>query len=271
MLGCILSSIYTAVVLIPSQIGTGGITGIAMCLNALFKWKVGMMVLIANIPLFIIGYKKLGKKFAFRSGVVVIVSSILIDYLGATVHIPPMQDKLITTIFLGVLSGVSMALIFMGGGSGGGTDIIGKVLDNKLERISLSNLFLIQDIIVYCLVAAVFGFSSVMYALIMSFVRGKTIDSIQEGISSTKQCIIICENYEKITKQINEEMNRGVTILEATGGYTNEDKKFLYTVIQTNEFTELKNIVKKLDKNAFITISSVNSVSGNFKERGLTI
>ncbi len=271
ILGGVLFSLYVSVFLVPNQIGTGGITGISLGLNRLFNFPIGITTLILNIPLFIFGYNLLGKNFAIKSGIVVIGSSLLIDFINANIKFKPIGDMLTATIFAGVMSGFGMALLFMAGSSTGGLDISGKIIRNKFPSLQLTKILLVQDIVIYIFIAFTLGPRSVMYAIIMSFIRSKTIDAIQEGMASSRQCIIICEHPEEIIEAITKELGRGVTLLNAQGCYSHTDKKFIYVVVQKVQLTSLKLIVNKIDAKAFLTISSVNDICGNFKQKSLSI
>lgn len=276
IVGCLLYSLGTSVFLIPANIGSGGATGIALCFNNLLKVPVGLTIIIVNLPLFIFGYKLLGRKFAFRSVFIVFVTSALIDYL--TLILKPFnlnsimsQDIMLSAIFCGITLGIGIALIFMGGGSTGGFDISAKIINSKFPSLSMSNILLIQDILIYIFVAAVLGPRSVMYALIMSFVRTKSLDTIQEGISSSKQCMIICESPKEIILEIQNKLLRGITIIDAIGAYSNGHKKIIYVVIQNNQLNTLKKIVKHIDPHAFVTVSSVSDILGNYRQSSMSI
>lgn len=271
LLGCIILSFTTSLLLIPNTIGTGGVTGIALCINKLFGFKIGMLSIILNIPLFLFGYKLLGNKFTFRSIVAVIISSLLIDNANLFFNIKPMHDTLLAAIFSGVFFGAGMALIFMAKGSTGGLDISAKIIINKFNTIPMSSILLFQDILVYILVGIVLGPSSVMYAVIMSYVRSKTMDAIQEGLSSSRQCVIICNNSDIMIDSIKSQLIRGVTVLDAVGGYTNKNKKFIYVVIQKHQLHILRSIVNNVEPTAFVTISPVNNIIGNYRSHALSI
>jgi uncharacterized membrane-anchored protein YitT (DUF2179 family) len=208
----------------------------------------------------------LGSKFAIRSGFVVFLSSILIDYFNSNFKFSPINDMLLLAIFFGVLFGVSVYILFLSSSSTGGLDILAKIIQSRFKNIQLSSILLVQDIIVYSLIAYFLGPRSVMYALIASYIRTKTIDAIQEGIASSRQCIIICENSCEMIAEINTKLVRGVTILDAVGGYSNDKKKLIYVVIQRNQLASLKNIVKNIEPSAFVAVSPVNDILGNYKQ-----
>lgn len=266
ILGSVILSLSISAFLLPSQIGIGGVTGIAMIINHLFNFKIGLLTILINIPLFLFGYKQLGSKFAIRSGFVVFLSSILIDYFNSNFKFTPINDMLLSAIFFGVLFGVSVYILFLSSSSTGGLDILAKIIQSKFKNVQLSNILLAQDVLVYSLVAYILGPRSVMYALIASFIRTKTIDAIQEGIASSRQCIIICENSSKMIAEINTKLVRGVTILDAVGGYSNDKKKFIYVVIQRSQLNLLKNIVRNIEPSAFVAVSPVNDILGNYKQ-----
>ncbi|WMJ80814.1 YitT family protein [Clostridium sp. MB40-C1] len=269
--GCLLFSLYICIFLIPNNIGTGGLTGISLGLNYLFKIPVGFSTIILNIPLFIFGYNLLGKKFAFKSALIVLISSFIIDFINSHLTFSALGDVLTATIFCGVLSGIAMALLFMSGASTGGLDISGKIIKNKHPNLSLSKILLVQDIVVYLFLALTLGPRSVMYALIMSFIRSKTIDAVQEGFASSRQCIIICQNPDLIINSIKLQLGRGVTLLNAEGCYSHTNKKFIYVVIQKFQLNTLKNIINDIDPTAFVAVSSVNDIQGNFKQKSFSI
>lgn len=271
IIGCLIYSLYISVLLVPNNIGTGGLTGISLGLKYLFNLPIGLTTLCLNIPLFIFGYNLLGRSFALKSGIIVAISSFMIDFMNSTFHFKPIGDLLTATIFTGVISGFSMAILFMAGACTGGLDISGKIIKNKFSSLPLTRILLAQDVLVYIFVGLTLGIRSVMYAIIMSFIRSKTIDAIQEGIASSRQCIIISENPTPIIECIKTELGRGVTLLNAHGCYSHTDKKFIYVVVQKIQLNSLKNIVNNIDPHAFVTVSSVNDIQGNFKQKSLSI
>lgn len=274
LIGSTIYTFYVALLLTPSNIGTGGILGISLALQKLFHFKLGITIIILNIPLFLFGFKLLGTSFALKSAVIVFVSSIMIDVLRELYprfNILPSNDKLTSAIFCGIVSGLGMALIFMSGGSTGGLDISAKILQNKGASMPLSQILMLQDALVYVFVGIVLGPQSVMYAIIMSFIRSKAIDAIQEGLSSSRQCIIVCNNYKEIIDAISVELVRGVTVLNAVGGFSKEEKTMLFLVIQKNQLQTIKNIVRSCDISAFVAVSEVNEILGNYRERALSV
>lgn len=266
LLGVLLFTFYVTAILVPSKVGTGGITGVALCFHKLFNTPIGIFTIGANIPLFILAYKITGRKFCVRSMLVIVLSSVAIDYVNTNIKIPTLNDRLLAAIFAGVVSGVSMSLLFMDDASTGGFDILAKILTQKTRIKNISKVMFVQDVMVYAFIGVILGPTAVMYAVIMSFVRSKTIDAMREGISSSRQCIIVCENAEAIVDSISKNLVRSATILEAKGGYTHFDKKVLYCVIQKYQLSLLKNIINEIEPTAFVTVSPVNEILGNYKQ-----
>ncbi|UKS56626.1 YitT family protein [Exiguobacterium acetylicum] len=266
IIGTLLYSLYISLLLSPNDIGSGGIMGITLVVQELFHTPIGLTQLLLNIPLFILGFRFLRKRFMFLSGIIVIASSFLIDWIPTQIVPESLNDPLVASIFAGLVSGLAMALIFFGGASTGGLDILGKFFFARFHNWPLPRIFLMQDLVIYILVWWVFDLKHVMYALIMSFVRAKALQTVYSFYSASKQCIIICEKADEINEVITKELGRGVTILDARGGYSNRTKKMVYVVVQNNEIVRLQEIVSSVEPNAFVTFSEIHTVFGNYKE-----
>ncbi|WP_029332675.1 YitT family protein [Exiguobacterium oxidotolerans] len=266
LIGTLLYSLYISLLLSPNDIGSGGIMGITLIFQELFNTPIGLTQLVLNIPLFLLGFRFLRKRFMLLSGIIVLISSFLIDWIPTQVVPESLNDPLVASIFAGLVSGLAMALIFFGGASTGGLDILGKFFYARFHNWPLPRIFLMQDLVIYILVWLVFDLKHVMYALIMSFVRAKALQTVYSFYSASKQCIIICEKADEINDVITKELGRGVTILDARGGYSNRTKKMVYVVVQNNEIVRLQEIVSSVEPNAFVTFSEIHTVFGNYKE-----
>lgn len=263
--GITLYSVYAGLLLPGNKLSAGGALGIAMMLNKYIGIKVGTAQFILNIPLVYIAYKYIGKKFLILTGIVVGVSSLIINALVPYVSAAFLDDKLVASVFAGILSGVAIACILMGGASTGGSDVTGKYFAKKFEW-NLPAVFLMQDIIIYILLWISFDIRTIMYALILSFVRNQTLKFIERFLSAYIQCTIIVENADELVDVINTTLHRGSTIVEAEGGYTHKKQRMIILIIQQNELHMLRKLIKKHAPSAFITVNSVNTIVGNFKE-----
>lgn len=265
IIGTVLFSIYAGLLIPVNNIGAGGALGLSLVINKLTGIKIGTIQFILNVPLFYIGYRYIGRKFVILTGVVISISSFLINNLPKIITPVNLGDSLVAAIFCGIISGLAMCCLLVAGASTGGTDITGKFISKKMD-FNLPTVFLIQDITVYTIVWIFFDIKYVMYALVMSFVRNQTMKGVQKFFSAYIQCTIICCNPEKMVELINNTLHRGSTIMDVEGGYSHEKKRMIIVVIQQNEMHQLRKLVAKNCPEAFITVSAVNTIVGNFKE-----
>lgn len=265
IIGTILFSIYAGLLIPVNNIGAGGALGLSLVANKLTGIKIGTVQFLLNVPLFYIGYRYIGRKFVILTGVVISVSSLLINNLPRIITPVNLGDSLVAAIFCGIISGLAMCCLLVAGASTGGTDITGKFISKKMD-FNLPTVFLIQDITIYTIVWIFFDIKYVMYALVMSFVRNQTMKGVQKFFSAYIQCTIICENPEVMVELINNTLHRGSTIMDVEGGYSHEKKRMIIVVIQQNEMHQLRKLVAENCPDAFITVSAVNTIVGNFKE-----
>ena len=265
IIGTVLFSIYAGILIPVNNIGAGGALGLSLVVNKLTGIKIGTIQFILNVPLFYIGYRYIGRKFVILTGVVISISSFLINNLPKIITPVNLGDSLVAAIFCGIISGLAMCCLLVAGASTGGTDITGKFISKKMD-FNLPTVFLIQDITVYIIVWIFFDIKYVMYALVMSFVRNQTMRGVQKFFSAYIQCTIICKNPEVMVELINNTLHRGSTIMDVEGGYSHEKKRMIIVVIQQNEMYQLRKLVAKNCPEAFVTVSAVNTIVGNFKE-----
>ena len=265
IIGTILFSIYAGLLIPVNNIGAGGALGLSLVVNKLTGIKIGTVQFLLNVPLFYIGYRYIGRKFVILTGVVISISSFLINNLPRIITPVNLGDSLVAAIFCGIISGLAMCCLLVAGASTGGTDITGKFISKKMD-FNLPTVFLIQDITIYIIVWIFFDIKYVMYALVMSFVRNQTMKGVQKFFSAYIQCTIICRNPEVMVEIINNTLHRGSTIMDVEGGYSHEKKRMIIVVIQQNEMHQLRKLVAKNCPDAFITVSAVNTIVGNFKE-----
>ncbi|WP_455485370.1 YitT family protein [Gemella sp.] len=265
IIGTILFSIYAGLLIPVNNIGAGGALGLSLVANKLTGIKIGTVQFLLNVPLFYIGYRYIGRKFVILTGVVISISSFLINNLPRIITPVHLGDSLVAAIFCGIISGLAMCCLLVAGASTGGTDITGKFISKKMD-LNLPTVFLVQDITIYTIVWIFFDIKYVMYALVMSFVRNQTMRGVQKFFSAYIQCTIICRNPEVMVELINNTLHRGSTIMDVEGGYSHEKKRMIIVVIQQNEMYQLRKLVAKNCPDAFVTVSAVNTIVGNFKE-----
>lgn len=259
VLGCLLGGVAYPLFLVPNNIAPGGLSGLAMILNYLFKSPVGMTSLLMNIPLFLIGYKAMGRVFALRSLIATVLFSITID----VVQLPAMtNDPLLGTLYGGVLLGAGLGLILRGGATTGGTDMIARMVHSKLPFITVGAFLLMIDCLVVILAGVVMGTSEGLYALISIFASSKVIDMVLAGFSSNKACFIITDKWDEVTGHILHDMDRGVTQLTARGAYSGQERPVVLCVTSPQEVARLKDIVREEDERAFMFVTDAHEALG---------
>ncbi len=259
-IGCLIGSAAYPLFLTPNNIAPGGLTGIAVILNYLFHLPVGTISLAMNIPLFLLGYRSVGKIFAFRSLIATLLFSLLIDILPLR---PMTMDPLLGTLFGGVLLGIGLGLIIRGGATTGGTDMMASMVNRKFQYISTGTILFAFDFLVVAAAGIIVGTSQALYAMICIFVTAKVMDTVMIGFSGNKACLIVSSSWEEIKKRIMFDMGRGVTQLLSKGGYTGDDRPTLLCVVNRQEIMEIKKIVREVDVNAFMIVLEAHEAIGD--------
>ncbi len=244
-----------------NNILNGGITGIATILNYLFDFPIGMGIFLMNVPLLLIAFKKLGVMFVFRTFWVIAISSVIID-LGAFLPVYK-NDLLLSSIFGGVLSGISLGIIFLRNATTGGVDIIAKLIKLRHPHITLGKSIFILDAVVIITGGIIYGnLESMLYAAITVFVSAQALDYIIYGISRGATIMIISEKSDEIRHLIINDLHRGVTVLKGQGGYSGAEKNILLCACFDNQTQKLIKKIKSADENAFFIVTQSKQILG---------
>ena len=247
--------------LIPNNLLSGGIGGIAIMLHYLTGASTALFVIGVNIPLFALGQKFVDREFAFNSFISMICFSLM---LGITQNISSyilINDMMIETIIGGVLNGIGMGLLFSNKSSQGGTDIIAAVL-NKKFNLPLSTVLMSINGIIMIIASMMFGFRLAIYTVISLFVAYSAMDKVKRGINPEQNAMIISNHSEAITLEITDSLQRSATLVNGQGAYSKNTQKIIYCTLPTMEIGKLKNIVDRVDPKAFIAINDLNEVRG---------
>jgi uncharacterized membrane-anchored protein YitT (DUF2179 family) len=259
------SAVYAAgfsFFLYPNGLVTGGITGVSTIINFLTGFPVGIMMIIINIPIFILGFWKLGLKFMLDSAASMLLISVLVDILHPYAF-PVTEDPILTSLFGGLIAGTGLGLAFSTGATTGGTDILARIYRLKYQHVNMGKVVLMLDAVVIGAYALIFkNYDKAMFSVITIFVASWIIDEVLYGINYGKLVYIISRESDEIGKQLTEKLGRGVTKLYGEGAYTGEKKTVLLCAIKKRQIVELKKIVKALDKEAFVIISETREVVG---------
>lgn len=282
--GSVITAAGLNIFLVPNKIAPGGATGIATVVYHLSRGKlpVGLTMLSLNIPLFIAGMKFFGKRFILRTFFGTILLSAVVDAIRPLTDrfieayfIKPeypyfTQDILLYSLFGGLLMGIGLGMVFRTGATTGGSDLAAKIINHFVPVFTVGQILLFVDVLI--VIMAVIVFKSVivgLYAIITIFVTSKTIDAILEGVNFAKAAYIISDKSVEISEKIISDMDRGVTALKGTGMYTGLDRDVLLCVLHRAQISQLKQIVKDIDQDAFVVLADVREVLGEgFSEHG---
>lgn len=260
MFGVFIMSLSLNIFLAPNTIAPGGVTGLSIIIEKGTGVPVYLTNLIINIPLFIIGIMVLGKAFGAKTLFATITLSLflkIIPYEFVT------KDLLLASVFGGVLMGIGLGIVFKAGGTTGGTDLAGAILNKYFPKFSIASFMTTIDGIVVVIAGLVDKkVETSLYSIIALFVSMKIVDLMLEGMGYVKALLIITEKPEDISQRIMEDLERGVTMLKGKGMYTKEDKDILLCVVNRSQFTKVKDIVNMIDDKAFVMVTDIFDVIG---------
>ena len=258
--GVVLTALALVLFLIPNKIAAGGVSGLATVVFHTIGLPVGMTMLAINIPLFLFGVKELGLKLGMKTLFGIITMAVSIDFLRPIVT-PLTADPFLAALYGGILGGIGVGIVLKSGGTLGGTDLAAQLL-RKFTGLTSGQGLLIVDAFVIAIAAIFFNVELALFGLIGLFATAKVIDLVQEGFSYTKAAIIISDDPEKVTEEIFNGLNRGVTVLKGQGAYSGKERDVLLVVISQTEVTRLKILVRNIDQNAFVIITDVHEALG---------
>lgn len=259
IIGSAIVAISFNVFLLPNEVASGGVSGISTILKGLFDWRPAFVQWAFNIPLFISGVILLGRNFGVKTAVGTIFLPLVV-YLTESWE-PWTMNPLLGALFGGILVGLGLGIVFRGNASTGGTDLAAQII-TKYTGFTLGTSVALIDGMIVLAAAIVFDIEKGLYALIGLYVTTKTIDLVQIGFGRSKLVYIITNKQVEMRDAIYEEIDRGVTKLTATGGYTEAEKPILMVVVHQTEFTRLKKLVRDVDPAAFVIVSDAAEVLG---------
>ncbi len=266
IIGAFLMAVSTALFLLPNQLSTGGISGISTILYYSCNYPVGLTMLLINVPLFVIAMVKVNKRLFFKSILGTVLLSVFIDLLE---NLSPItNDRFLACIYGGIIMGIGTAIILKAGASTGGTDLLSYVIRAYNNKFKSSRVIIIADTIIIFFNIIFFRKIEIgLYSVIAIYLMGKMIDIIFEGIYFTKIMFIISEKYEEISKEIGILVKRGSTGIYSKGMYSGKQNVMLFCVASRKEVAEIKQIIKQIDKNAFIvTTDAIETLGKGFSE-----
>lgn len=262
MLGTGLMAVAIQCIFDPIGLVTGGFTGIAIITKSLTQGKVPLWFtnLMLNIPLFLIAIRVKGKRFVVKTAVATV-------FLSFWLYILPAWnlangDYVLAAIFGGVLTGVGIGMVLLARATTGGTDMLAALIQHKLRHYTIMQIICIIDGIIVAVGIYAFGIRAAMYAIVTIYITSKVSDALMEGMKYAKAVFIISDHYQEIANAIMEQMDRGVTGLNAQGMYSKDAKCMLYCVVSKKEIVVLKDIVLNMDRKAFVIVTDAREVVG---------
>jgi uncharacterized membrane-anchored protein YitT (DUF2179 family) len=263
--GALLQAVGLRLFIVPANLALGGISGISLLINHFTGWPIGMMIFIGNIPLFLLGWRYLGgRRFLVRTAVAVAAYSLFTDLLLLLPLFPKKgitDDVVLNSLYGAVVLGIGYGLVYRAQGTSGGSDILARIL-NHWRGIPMTQSYLMTDTLVILAAGFVFGWPRALYSIIVLYVSGLVSDNTLQGGATVRTALIVTGQAETVAERILKEMERGVTILEGAGAYTNEARPVLYCVVTRSEVQQLKTIVQELDPKAFMVIGQAHEALG---------
>ncbi|MCR4747034.1 MAG: YitT family protein [Clostridiales bacterium] len=248
---------------IPNNISLGGLTGISQIITHFIpQIPVGVLVIILNIPLFIIGVKLQGRRILITSIAAMVISSLFIDIIPLFITFHPIKDKFLVSVFGGVLVGIGLGLLLLVGATTGGTELAARLLKYKYRHISIGRLCLAIDIfIIVAYIVVSKRVDSILYAIVAMYISTLAIDLVVYGRNTSKVACIVCDDGEAMKKKLIE-LDLGVTEIKAVGGYSNTGKDMLICAFKPSKISELKSTIINIDKSAFVIICKADDIFG---------
>lgn len=258
-IGAVMAAVALECFLLPNTVLDGGVNGISIIISKLFDLPLSILVVLLNIPFMYIGYKHLGKAFLFRTIYAIVAFSLFLELAAELGTFT--EEILLATVFGGMILGVGVGLIIRFGGCIDGTESLAMVISKK-TNLSVGQIVLIFNLVIYTCAGFIFGFDRAMYSLLTYVITFKAIDTVSEGLEQAKAALIVTAKGTKLSKEIYEKLGRTTTTIRGKGLISGE-KEVLYCVLTRIEIFELRHLVEKMDESAFVTILDVSDIIGN--------
>ncbi|HOW86255.1 MAG TPA: YitT family protein [Candidatus Aminicenantes bacterium] len=270
--GCVICGLAYAMFLIPHHFVPGGVSGLAMIGNYFSGLPVGALIIVLNVPVFLLGLRTMGKKYVLSSLAGMVVSSVFIDLFNKVLKLPSATDNpVLASIYGGVMLGVGLGIVFRGRSSTGGSDIIGMVI-SKYAGVSLGFGIMITDFIIISASGFIMrSLEAPLYGYIVLFLSTKVIDLVLEGWSYSKLVIITSSRTDEIADYILHGLDRSGTALRSRSLYLNREGEIILTVIHRKQLADLRTSIRRIDPEAFVIINDTYDVLGKgFKSHLIT-
>lgn len=263
----LLWSMALVMVILPNEIAPGGATGLTVLINYFLGLPLGMLSFLINLPMLIYAWFILGRSFVVQTLMTTVIFTLGYDCVVPLLNLPQYtNDPLMGAIMAGVLNGAGTGLVFMHGSSGGGTDLLTKIIKRLRPHLSVGQIVLCVNGVVMSSVALLYGsLEALLYGLVMTFASGQVVDLMLNGASSANSITIMTARPDEISQQIITRLNRSATIVHGEGAYSHNDLSVMFCVVRKQEMQKLRNIVSSTDPRAFLIVHEAKQVfGGNF-------
>ena len=263
ILGSALFAFGFSCFLLPNEISTGGISGLALVAVELLRFgSVGSVSILINLPLFLVAGLKIGRRFFFGSLAGMLISSALIDVFAAVSM--PATEPLIGALYGGVLCGLGLGMVFAAGGSTGGSDIVVRLLKLRYRDVPIGQISMCFDATVVIITGIVFrDLNKALYTGVAVFLCGKVMDAVVYRFDYSKVALIMTREHQAVAEAINTQLDRGATFLRGEGSYTHREMMVVLTAVKRQQITELKELVMEIDPSAFVIVQEAHQVLGD--------
>ena len=266
LIGCLISSGSINLFLVPNQLLSGGVSGIAIIFYYLFGLPIGLQMLVMNIPLLFAAYRTLGKTYTIDVVFGTFLFSICIDAMQFLSNYHIVDDAMLAAIYGGVFTGIGYGIIFRANGSSGGLDIVAAMV-KKYYSLNMGSVIFAFNCIIMTIAALLFGVKLAMFTLISMFVSSTLTDKVVAGFNNKKTIILISDKTTTIAEEIIKVVGRGVTFLKGEGAFTHQSKDVIFVVVNLTQIGKIKMITDAIDPMAFMIVLDANEVMG----RGFTL
>ncbi len=251
----------------PNHMAPGGVTGIATLVNYLTDIPIGVMSFLINVPLMIIAFASLGKRFSVYTLKSMTILSLAVDFVALVMAQLSLEgysgDPLLASLMGGVITGLGLALIFLRGSTTGGLDIIARLVKKKFPHMSVGRLLFMADACVLASSVVIYGnIESGLCGLVCIFANSRMLDTVLYGGDKGKSIMIVSEKAKEIAKAINSDVRRGVTLLSGQGAYSEQDRQIVLCAVRDNQYPAVKKVVQAIDPNAFIIVNTASEILG---------
>jgi len=260
--GCFIYSAAVTMFISSNEISPGGFTGIATTINYLFSLPSGLVLLVLNVPVIVLGLIKFGGMFIVKTAIVTLIASFSLTITD--LFLPSFQiDKILAAVFGGLLMGLGLSLVMLRGATTGGVDIIAKLINKKFRHLTVGRIILLMDAAVIAVATIAYrNVESALYSVVSLYTSSYIMDAMLYGADKGKIMYIITNKPKEVCNDINTSLGRGVTILNAKGGYTGEERSILLCTVRRHEVSAIYDIIEIYDKSAFIVVGDAGEIVG---------